>query len=253
MQDYTKFKSDLLRSTLCGSFDSRYKKLIQKVMQDYTGIGERFFKPFHDDYVLKGYQEGSGISSIGRHLLTQMVQDILGETFRKESEHMIVERNNWGFTQAIEAIKDVFQDDYQDAINELNLLKEKTKHLLKSYDKVVDSNYLPLYRRLPLHEVKGIQGNDRVRLQTNLISSYSFTDNSMNYPNWSDYTIKRLVPIEQIFLHSGLLNLDGFSTAEDEVVVINPEVDLKITTEENKQQYREYKPELVRILERTSK
>lgn len=253
MQDYTYFHSSLLRSTLCGSFESKYTELIKDIMQENTGIGDGFFKASHEYYVLKGYQEGSGPSSIGRHLLTQMVQDIFGETIRNESEYMLDKRDNWGFTQAIQAIKETFSNEYKDAIAELEMLKEKTKQLVENYDKVVDGNHLSLYRRLPTHELAGLQKeNNKVWLQPNLIASYSFTNNFENYPNWSDYTIERLVPIEQIFLHSGLLDLPGFSTVENEVIVINPEIDLKMTTKKNEQRYQDYKPELVRILKRTS-
>ncbi|MFD9363395.1 hypothetical protein ACFWAE_16250 [Priestia megaterium] len=244
-------KSDLLRITLCGGFSGfqNYFQEIKQVMQAENEIGDSFFAPGHNNYILKGYQEASGSSSIGRHLLTEMIKKIV-DCKRDESEGMLGDRDSYGFDHAINAIKKKFKTDYDNAVHELNNIRIWTNKLIKQNEKIVDGKYLPLYRKLTPKDIEGHVSSNRVHLQTNLISSYSFSNNSQHYinPHWTNNTMKRLVPIEQIIIHSGIFNLEGFSTEEDEVIIFNPEHDLKITTEEKKDNYPDCKPELLNII-----
>ncbi|WP_154973552.1 hypothetical protein [Priestia megaterium] len=246
-----KIQSDLLRITLCGGFHQfqNYFQEIKQVMQSKTQIGEAFFTTRHEDYVMKGYQEGSGSSSIGRHLLTEMIKELVG-CKRNESEYMLNQKESYGFSDAIEAIKTKFKTDYDQAVLELGHIRTLTNNLIRANEKIIDERYLPLYRKLTTGDIQGRVSSEKVHFLTNLISSYSFSNHSKHYPgnHWTNTTMKRLVPIEQIIIHSGIFELESFTTEENEVIIFNPEHELKITTEAKIENYPDYKPELLKII-----
>ncbi|WP_336788316.1 hypothetical protein [Paenibacillus sp. MMO-177] len=207
-------QNELLIFALCGSM-ARNESIVHQLKDMASKLGI--------DCEIKGYQEGSGVHSLGRHLLTSLAEDVAKQMFnftRTEVDDMYLQRNL--YQALISQIKNDPTLDYNGAVDELLKIAKQTQAIIRSKP---DPGVL--YRQIPngTNNYFGYSGS-KIFLINNILSSYSFRRGPYYRINtWSDdLLVRKDISIDRIIIHPRYLFLDCFGDGESEVIVFNPDV-----------------------------
>ncbi|MED3396721.1 MULTISPECIES: hypothetical protein [Bacillus cereus group] len=180
-----------------------------------------FLKGFLANDEIRGYQQASGIDKLGRHLLTQIVEDTL--KFEIRSTHTnyceFLSARNGTYQSIIDNLKLTFSQDYKEAVDELEYIISNTHMKLKNakIDKV------KLRRKLTDRDTRGLSAG---LIDVNYIMSFATdsvpeirTSYSANY--YRDSVCEVEVTTENLINHPDYFPIENF-TGENEVLIVYP-------------------------------